>query len=346
MISRSKKIICILSLPFLLTGCWDYTDVNKRSITLSIGVDYVNDNIELSGEIAKLGSGSSDSKSSASPLGSYRYISSGMNFEEAREDFDAKVPSQDFSGAIRAIVFSKKYAENKGLESYINRVYSSSEFRNSVLVVISAEPPREIFSGKVENDISAGYGIEDTIRYLDRDGKVLYKTIQEINSDIRFKNIGYLLPYITREKGTIKYLGMAAMKDSKLTGIIKREDSNGFIFLLARKPTDTYTIPSPNNKENQISVSTILDKRKIKTSFEEDKINIDINLKLNSKLQYQYYNIEPLNKEDIKKLEAMISDRMKKEITNAVSAHKMNINAMFLALLDISSGIILRSIKL
>lgn len=318
MISRNKKIICILLFPFLLSGCWDYTDVNKRSITLAIGVDNVNDNIEFSGEIAKLSSESSSSKGSSSFTGAYSYTSLGKDFEDAREDFDVEVPAQDFSGALRAITFSKKYAEKNGIQSYINRIYSSSEFRNSVLVVISAEPPRELFSGKIENDITVAYGIEDTIRYLDKEGKALYKTIQQINADIRFKNIGYLIPYITKEKATIKYLGMAAMKDSKVAGIIKREESNGFIFILAKKPTDTYTIPNPNNKDNQISISTILHKRRIKTSFKDNKINIDIDLKLNSKLQYEYYGLDPLSKEDIKKLEAMIAERMKEEIITAL----------------------------
>jgi spore germination protein KC len=318
MISRSKKIIFILLLSLLLTGCWDYNDVNKRSITMSFGVDYINDEVEFSGENAKLTSDSSAGRAEASSTGPYSYTALGINFEAAREDYDSEVPAQDFSGAVRVIVFSRKYAENKGIHSYVNRIYSTAQFRNSVLMVVSEETPKEMFSEKVVNDISVGYGIEDTIRYLDKRGTALYKTIQEIDSDIKFKSIGYLIPYVTREKGTVKYLGMAAMRDSKLVGIIKRQESNGFVFILSKKPTDNYTIPNPKNQNNLISVNTILHKRRIKTSFKDNKINIDINLKLDSKLQYEYYNIDPIGKEDIKTLEAMISNKMMEEIITAI----------------------------
>jgi spore germination protein KC len=318
MISRNKKIICILLLPSLLTGCWDYSDINKRTITLSVGVDEVNDKIEYSGEIAKIASDSSSNKTTASVSDVYNYTALGTGFETARGDFNAEVPAEDFSGALRAIVFSKKYAERKGITSYINRVYSSAQFRNSVLVAISSEPTREMFSGKIQSDISVSYGIEDTIRYLERKGIAVYKTIQQINSDNRFETIGYLVPYITRDNTTVKYLGMAAMKDGKLAGIIKTEESSGFLFVLAKKTSMSYAIPNPNDENNLFSVTTTLQKRNIKTSFKDNKVNIDINLKLNSKLAYQYNGLDPISKQDIKKIEELISNKTKKEVISAI----------------------------
>jgi spore germination protein KC len=318
MISKNKKVFCILLLSSLLTGCWDYTDINKRTIDLGFGIDEANENIEYCGEIAKISSDSFSNKTTVSVSDVYNYRSLGRDFEAARRDYDASVPGEDFSGAMRALVFSEKYAQRKGITSYMNRFYSSPRFRNSVLVVISSEPPREIFRGKIESDITVSYGIEDTIRYLDQNGMALYKTIQQINSDIRFESIGYLIPYITRDNTTIKYLGMAAMKDGKLAGIIRLEESNGFLFVLAKKPFMNYTIRRPNNENNPISVTTTLGKRRIKTSFKDNKVNIDINLKLNSKLEYQYNNINPISKEDIKKMEEIISNKTREEVTSAV----------------------------
>jgi spore germination protein KC len=316
MIIKSNKMICALLLPLLLTGCWDYVDINKRIITLSIGVDYVNDDIEFTGEIVKLSSNSSSGKD---VMDVYNYESLGKDFDASRADFDAKVSAPDFSGATRLVVFSKKYAENKGIQSYINRLYSFPEIRNSVLITISEVPTRDIFKSKVENDISVSYAIEDAVRYLDKGGVALYKTTQEIFSDIQYGNIGYLVPYITIDKNVTKYLGLAAMKDSKLVGIIKREDSNGFLFVLSKKPTTSTTISNPNNEKNSISVTTTLSKRRIETSYEDNKINIYIYLKLNSQLNYQYFNIDPLNKEVIKKIEVIISNKIKEDVLAAVT---------------------------
>jgi len=316
MIRRYKKVAVLLLLPIFLTGCWDYKDVNKRDVIISIGVDDVNGEVEITGEAAKLLSNSSQQNKGIAQLTEvYKYKSTGKHFEEVRAKYDSNVPFPYFAGAIRAIVFSKKYAEG-GIRAYINRLYHVAEFRNSVLVSISKESTNDLFSHKIENDICIGYAVEDTIKYLDDNGAALYKTVQEVKSDVQFKNIGYLLPYITSEENTIKYLGLAAMKDSKLVGIIKREESNGFLFVLSKRPVMVNSFPNPSDEKNLIAIKTTLGKRGIKTNYEDGKINIYIDLKLKSQLQYEY-NIEPLSKEDIEKVENSISDQIKENIISA-----------------------------
>ena len=187
MIKIFHKTLCILLLPLLLTSCWDYRDVDKRAIDLSIGVDEVNDKLEFTGEIAKL------------PTEVYKYYSLGKNFEGSRVHYDARVTAPDFSGAVRALVFSKKYAETEGIESYVNRLYYIPDFRSSVLVAISKEPTNDFFSGKVKNDIAIGYALENTIKTLSENGSAIYKTLQQVKADIEFKDIGYLVPYITQK---------------------------------------------------------------------------------------------------------------------------------------------------
>ncbi|MDF2881591.1 MAG: spore gernimation protein GerC [Clostridiaceae bacterium] len=319
MISRYNKAICTLILPLLLTGCWDYMDVNKRSINLSVGIDDVDGNVQYAVEMAKLLSNTSSGGRGMTQITDVYYLESlGENFEKSRAELDNKLPFQDFTGALRVMTFSKKYAEKIGIESYINRTYYIQTFRNSVLLTVSKESSKELFKGMVENDICTGYGIEDTIRYLDDNGLALYKTTQEVKSDIEFKSIGYLLPYVTRENNTIKYLGLAAMKDSKLAGIVKPEESNGFLFVLSKQPTTMSTIPNPSDEKVLVSTKTTLGKRKIRTSYENKKINIYIDLKLNSQLQY-VYNIKPVSNDDIKKIEDIISSKIKEDIISAVS---------------------------
>jgi spore germination protein KC len=320
MITRYKNIVFILLLPLLLTGCWDYNDINKRSISISIGVDDVNGNVEFTGENAKLRATSSQKESSAQTISTYTFRSLGKNFEESRGDYDAKMPGQYFAGATRCIVFSRKYAK-KGIEFYINRLSNIAGFRDSVLVTVSKERPRDLFRKKVENDICIGYAIQDTIKYLDDNGVALYKTVSEINSDINFKSIGYFLPYVTVNKNTVKYLGLAAMKGSKLIGIVKRKDSNGILFLLSTRAMNTRFIQSPRNNKNLISIKTKLAKRSITTSYGDKKINIFIDLKLKSQIQYEK-KTQPINKQDIKKIENIISSKIKKAILSATNSSK------------------------
>jgi spore germination protein KC len=309
MINRYKNIVIVVLLPLLLTGCWDYKDVNKRDIIISIGVDQVDNSVEFTGEAAKLMSAKGGG---STMMAAYEYISLGKEYEGSRADYDAEIPGPYFAGAVRCVVFSKKFGA-KGIEPYMNRLYNIVGFRNSVLIVISEEAPRDLFSRKIENDICVGYGIEDTVKYLDDNGGALYKTVQEIISDIQFRGVGYFIPYVTVDKGTAKYLGLGAMKDSKLVGIVKSGDSAGILFLLSKHPTNEGVFASPSNEKKLLAIKTTLGKRRIKTSYKDKNIHIDIDLKLKSQLQYEY-NIGPLSKQDIKKLEERISTRIKDSI--------------------------------
>lgn len=317
MIKKYNWFIVILLMPCILTGCFDYKDINKRTITLSVGVDDINGNIHYSGEIIKMISNVSENKGQTQSSNIYRFSAYGQNFEKARTDFNSKNNGLDFVAATRVNLFGKKYAE-KGIESYMNRIYYGTGFRNSVLIAVSDKSAEDILNSKVENDICVGSSIENTVRYLSEEGKAIYKTCQEVQSDILFKDIGYLLPYITIEKDSVKYLGLAVMKDSKLIGTIKLKDSNGFIYILSDNPTSIETIPHPIYKNDLLSISMKLKKRNIKTTYENNKIHIYIDLKLNGKLEYEY-NIKSISQADTKKIEKMISDKIQNDIVYAIN---------------------------
>lgn len=319
MINKIKKILLIAMLPLVLSGCWDYEDIDHRDITLSIGVEEEDGRIAFSGEIAKLISESNKSGSTATVTDVYHYTSVGKNFEEARNDFDYKTPLADFSGAIRSVVLSKEYAKEKGIESYINRLSFIPGFRSSVLIAISEESTEELFEKKVVNDISVGYAIEDTLLHLEKEGAAIYTTAQELRYDIAFKEIGYAIPYITKEEDTIKYLGLAVMKNSKLIGIIDVADSNGFLYIAVKNATSTKIIPNPKNQANQLSIKTMLEKRKISTDYNDGKVFINIKLDLKSQIQYEYIK-EPISQETIKELENIIANMIKEEVVSSIKS--------------------------
>lgn len=315
---RQFKLVSILIISSLLTGCWDYKDINERNITLTVGVDEVDDMKQFTCEIAKFSQVENKKMKGSKNKNDYTVVSIGRSFEEAKKKYDSKHPLQDFSGAIRVIVFGRNYAE-KGIESYINRVNNLRELRKSLPIVISREAPEELLQREVVNDITVGYAIEDTIRQLYKNGKSIYKTAQEIQEDIQNKEIGYVIPYIGMENETIDFLGLAVMStDNKMIEVINRDDCNGFLYLLPKKATSTKAIYKIGEGDTIYSVRTILQKRKIKTSYVDKRINIDIDLKLSYHLQYQYYT-KTLNESIVKELEDEINKEVKKEVLYAIN---------------------------
>ena len=317
MANKIRKLILVTLLSLLLSGCWDFEDINKRSITLSIGVEEMDEQIIFNGEIAKLASESNKGGTSATVTDVYYYTAKGKDFEEAKYDFDYKIPNTDFTSAVRCVALSKQYAQKAGIESYINRFSFMPGFRSSVLVVISEQNTKELFEEKVTNDISTGHGIENTIKYLEKNGYAEYTTVQDIRQDISFEDIGFVLPYIKKENDTIKYLGLAVMKDSKFIGVINADESIGTLYLTTKNASGIEKIPISQNKSNLASIKTKLNRRKIKTRCENGQIYIDIKLNINSNLLYEYIE-EPIADEAIKKLESIIQDMIKQEVSSSI----------------------------
>lgn len=318
MIKKHNKyfIIFFLIIPILLTGCWDYNDISDRSLVVSVGVDLINNQIEFSNEVAKLSPKMGQNAGEARIANVYTDISYGKNFEESRIDFDARRPHKTFLGATRVVVFGPDYAK-QGIEPYLNRINKMYDYRKTLLAVISREPAVQIFKVNVQNDISAGFLIEDNINYLANEGKALYTDIGQMISNIAMGDIGYIMPYVGIEQETLKYLGIAVMKDSKLIGVIKINDTDGLLYMLSKKPRLVENIKSPKNKENTISFDTTVKKRKIKTDYIDGNININIDLNVKAKLTYQYFN-ESISKKDIKNLENILSSKIKNNILNII----------------------------
>ncbi|QZY54882.1 Ger(x)C family spore germination protein [Crassaminicella profunda] len=315
MIKKISELLIIAVFSLCLTSCWDYEDVDKKCITISIGVDQVGENVQFSGEIANL-TPSPEAKEKAQTGNVYRLLSYGKTFEEARIHYDAINPFPVFLGVTRVVVFGQNFAK-KGIEPYLNRIGHIYDYRKTLLTVVSRESPTELFDTKVEKHISVGFLIEDIINSLSNTGKALYPTCGELLSDIALEEVGYLLPYIGKEKGSIAYLGLAVMKDSKLIGVIDIVDTDGILYLLGENPMLVEAIHNPENKGNVYSFRTNVKKRKIKTNYTNGKIAINIDLDLQAILRYQYYST-PISDEEIKRLEKIISEEVKSSIVSAI----------------------------
>lgn len=314
------KILCIIILLFLLTGCWDFEDLNQKSILISVGVDKVDNEIQFVTEIASLTSILTGGKEEKAMTGNVYYTTSyGKNFEEARLHLNRAIPFPLFLGATRVVVFGKNFAKDS-IEPYLNRIDRIYDYRKTLLPVVSRDKPEDIFKIDVDKDISVGFLIEDILYHLKTKGTALYPNVGEILSDLAFGNIGFLLPYVGLNEKAVEYLGLAVFKDAKLIDVISIEDTDGVLYLLSRKPTFTEIIMCPKvGPNNAFSFKVNIQKRNFKTNYDKENENIiiDINLELAAELIYQYYS-QNFSDKCIKELEKAISQKVENEISNMI----------------------------
>lgn len=326
-----KKVLIpiILSLMILFTSCWDYRDINQRTIELSIGVDLVDDEIEFSGEFARLISESKSATGSAEISGVYRLSERGKTFEETRAEYDSKINYPDFSAAARVVIFGENFAKS-GIESYLNRVLYLPTSRNSMLITVSKETPKKLLERKFNNDISIGNSIENMIRYLTDEGACIYTTILDIHSHILIREMGFVLPIIEYKGDSLALHGFAVMKDAKMIGEIDLKESKGVIYLKAKKPSYKSLI-TVEGDENRYSLTGDM-KRKIKTDYKNGRIIIKIDIDAGAKLMYQYINTIISNK-TLDQIEEIAKKEIKKDIMDAIEKSQKEFETDYLEFL-------------
>jgi spore germination protein KC len=319
---KKRLYILLVMLPSILlltTGCWDSKDINEKSINISIGVDYINDLIEITGEIVKLNTTTKESEGNSEASGVYTVFSYGKTYEEARINYDANLPNRSFLGATRIVILGDNFAKEIGIESYLNRIDSLYDYRKTVLIAICKGPTNKIFDVKTDKQIAIGFVADDILMNLKENGYAVSPNVGNLLSDIAFGNLGYVVPYIGEELDDIKYLGLAVCnEESKLIDVINVHDANSVLYLLSKNFRIVELISNEINDKNRYSIRLTLDKRKIKTSYKNNRAVIDINLKLNGELLYQYY-IDEISDEMIKQFEQKLSEKATNDINNIIN---------------------------
>jgi len=107
------------------------------------------------------------------------------------------------------------------------------------------------------------------------------------------------------------------MKDSKYVGLIDLENTKGTLYLLAKKPVISELINTDEYENNPISFVVHLKKRNFDFEYKQDKLKIKVELNVKANLIYQY-SIKNVDEDQIKKLEILISNNIKKEVEKSI----------------------------
>lgn len=110
---KIKTVVFTILIIMGITGCWDSTDINKKDITMGVGVGKKDEEFIFYNEIANLVSENEDENN-------YKVIQErGKTFTEARDTIDAKVSNPIFLGAAKILIFSTSLTKDN-IELYMN----------------------------------------------------------------------------------------------------------------------------------------------------------------------------------------------------------------------------------
>ena len=216
-----KKILFLLIIPFLLSGCYDYNELNDLAIISGVGIDYKDDKFSVTFEIISTKKSGGDSSASSS---SYNVTAEAKTITEAFLKNGNNMDKVPYFDHIEIVVISEEIAKN-----YLNEVSEylirSTKFRDEFYMAISKDTTaKELISTTTkEKPLASNFLVQLLENSHDSDSAGYYTPFTETLNSIITDGEDAIMQVFTLKDKKIVLDGMGIFKDFELKTIINTE---------------------------------------------------------------------------------------------------------------------------
>lgn len=331
-----KKMIFIIPIIFLLTGCYNYREINELAIVSGVSIRKVDDEIELTTEV--INPKKEQDASSGEEPEFIIYTSRAKSVQEAIRKMIKESPRKMYGAHIEILVIDEGIAREylmDILDSFARNPEIRSEFK--VLVGKSDDilkittPLEKISSENIRNSL------ENNNKYL---GFANVVTYHELISNVLNPNIELVLPVLsmkgnvnlgedkenisnTSVKATSIIDGMAIFRNNKLIGYLTEEES--LTYNILRDSVKNFFIRTSGH-DNEYIVHEII-RLSSKMEFDKNKNEMKITLTGKSAISEVNEKIDLENLEEVSKLEKELNQELKKMVERSILSIQKKYNS-------------------
>lgn len=322
-----KKLI-ILPIILLLTGCWNYYELNNLAICTGIAIDKIDNKYEVTYLISNAKKNETSSKDGEA--GTTTYNGTGETIQEAINDLQIKMPFEPYSGHLVVAVISDEIAK-EGLENILDYLARDTESRNFFYILLSKNTkaknileiisPLQTFpSQTIAKDIetsSDNSSLIYKITYNDFIYTLLEQGINPVLNSVTIlgnKEEGTDTKELTNTipQATIKIDTLGIFKEDKLIGWATLDESKG-INLLSNNVENIYIKTKCEDKYMMNHIENI----KVKTNIDLDNNKVLVKIKGKTSLIETNCKINLENPETIKTIEQNIKEELNRIINES-----------------------------
>lgn len=284
--NKRRKVSILLSLlllPLLLTGCFDYHDINKVTFPTSIIFD-VDD---LGQEIVYLDCIKAYRSTNDSSDKGRRiiYKGEGKTALEALNDINRASSFKLDYTQTRAYIFTEKAARS-GIKKFLDLINNNSEF--------SMKPSAFVYYGDVNDLLKTvstdeeylGLFLNDLVGKAKYNSKAVRSNINYYLSNILMGSNTALLTSISLKENAIdkkiEIQGSSIFKDNVLVERIDAENSLIYNIMMGNAKSGTLEITNPQSKENFVTLRILDSSVRDKLEFQDGKYKLikDVNVEV------------------------------------------------------------------
>jgi len=308
-----RKLIILICIIFLSSGCYDYIELNDLSIISGISIDYKDSNYLVSYEILNDQKQGSDSTSKNSLI----VTGNGKNIAEAFINTTKETPKKPYYAHLKCIIISEEIAKNK-LENLVDYLLRNTDIRSEFDTVIA----KDILASELLNSSSKDNPIvSDLIETLLSNNKYYANNIytqpfEEMVTDILIYGEEAELAVISKIDDKLSVSGIGIFNNYNLAGILTPTESITYNILTGNAMNASFTIPCDKD-----SLTLGIYKSSPEIKVNNKNININLNLEGNIIESNCNYNFKDTKTYEIlnKKYAKVIENETKKFITTTKS---------------------------
>lgn len=326
-----KRIKFLILLLPLLSGCYNYRELNELGITTAVSIDYKDNNFYVIAEVINPIKQQDASSSNNSPF--INYNSSSSSLQDAFRKVVLESPRQLYAAQLEIIVLSEEVVNNH-LEEVLEYFARDPESRTEIKIIVAKteDSTKAITLQTLLTSLSSS----NIINSLDLQSKVLGMsypvTLNELLNMYIDPYLEVVLPSMTlygnyeigdekenittsSPKAIVKIDGSTITKDNKILGYLDLEESK-ILNLINGKLKETII------KMNYYDGYIIFEPNRIKVSRELDIKNniIKINISGYSKTKEIQSNINLKDPKEVKKLNKALNMELEKKITDTFNS--------------------------
>jgi germination protein, ger(x)C family len=326
-----KRIKFLILLLPLLSGCYNYRELNELGITTAVSIDYKDNNFYVIAEVINPIKQQDASSSNNSPF--INYNSSSSSLQDAFRKVVLESPRQLYAAQLEIIVLSEEVVNNH-LEEVLEYFARDPESRTEIKIIVAKteDSTKAITLQTLLTSLSSS----NIIKSLDLQSKVLGMaypvTLNELLNMYIDPYLEVVLPSMTlygnyeigdekenittsSPKAIVKINGSTITKDNKILGYLDLEESK-ILNLINGKLKETII------KMNYYDGYIIFEPNRIKVSRELDIKNniIKINISGYSKTKEIQSNIDLKDPKEVEKLNKALNMELEKKITDTFNS--------------------------
>ena len=326
-----KRIKFLILLLPLLSGCYNYRELNELGITTAVSIDYKDNNFYVIAEVINPIKQQDASSSNNSPF--VNYNSSSSSLQDAFRKVVLESPRQLYAAQLEIIVLSEEVVNNH-LEEVLEYFARDPESRTEIKIIVAKteDSTKAITLQTLLTSLSSS----KIIKSLDLQSKVLGMsypvTLNELLNMYIDPYLEVVLPSMalygnyeigdekenittSSPKAIVKIDGSTITKDNKILGYLDLEESK-ILNLINGKLKETII------KMNYYDGYIIFEPNRIKVSRELDIKNniIKINISGYSKTKEIQSNINLKDPKEVEKLNKALNMELEKKITDTFNS--------------------------